>query len=394
MRYKRMMAIMRQDGHFGNRRQGAKRRTWRERNAAGIALTAFAMSPAPSPSRALHGRSRPLRPRSEPHVDRLPDLAYRLGKASRHVSRGKWLVFTNHDERDEHLRKPDFLWAEKYPEITFRGISAEQTGPRTGKITGELTMRRDQASDARRRLEQERPGSVRRHDATGISARTKIRRSDFSMTYAVDSGLVGDEVEIILEFEAIRQAQTRGGQKLPSPPAGALPLGTPERVRGAAPRVPLLTHLWTGYGVARSLAIYYGRPWRFPVMDAFYVRLVRPGDLCFDLGAHVGNRVRSWRKLGARVVAVEPQPTLVRVLRLLYSRDPEVHVVAAAVAEREGVLPLHLNLANPTISTSSEAFIERAVAAPSFRVKMAAANYRSRDHDRRADPRARRATVH
>ena len=71
----------------------------------------------------------------------------------------------------------------------------------------------------------------------------------------------------------------------------------------------LLRHsMQTGYGVARSLAIYYGRPWRFPVMDAFYARLVRPGDLCFDLGAHVGNRVRSWRRLGAHVVAVEPHP--------------------------------------------------------------------------------------
>jgi hypothetical protein len=97
--------------------------------------------------------------------------------------------------------------------------------------------------------------------------------------------------------------------------------------------------------VARSLAIYYGRPWRFPVMDAFYARLVRPGDLCFDLGAHVGNRVRSWRNLGARVVAVEPQPALAGVLRLLYGQDPEVRAVVAAVAEREGVLPLHLNLA-------------------------------------------------
>ncbi len=129
----------------------------------------------------------------------------------------------------------------------------------------------------------------------------------------------------------------------------------------------MLTRLQTAYGVARSLAIYYGLPWRFAAMDAFYARLVRPGDLCFDLGAHVGNRVRSWRKLGARVVAVEPQPALVGVLRLLYGQDPEVHVVAAAVAEREGVVPLYLNLANPTISTSSEAFIERAVAAPSFR---------------------------
>jgi FkbM family methyltransferase len=131
--------------------------------------------------------------------------------------------------------------------------------------------------------------------------------------------------------------------------------------------IPFLARLQASYGVARSLAIYYGRPWRYRVMDAFYARLIRPGDLCFDLGAHVGNRVRSWRALGARVVAIEPQPALVRVLRLLYGRDPEVSIIAAAIGELEGTLPLHLNLANPTISTSCDAFIERARQAPSFR---------------------------
>ena len=40
---------------------------------------------------------------------------------------------------------------------------------------------------------------------TGISARTTIQRSDFGMTYAVENGLVGDEVEILIEAEAIRQ---------------------------------------------------------------------------------------------------------------------------------------------------------------------------------------------
>ena len=92
----------------------------------------------------------------------------------------------------------------------------------------------------------------------------------------------------------------------------------------------LRRRLQTGYGVARSLAIYYGRPWRFAVMDRFYARFIQPGDLCFDLGAHVGNRVRSWRTLGARVVAVEPQPALVRVLTLLHGRDQAVSIVGAA----------------------------------------------------------------
>lgn len=43
------------------------------------------------------------------------------------------------------------------------------------------------------------------HYAIGLSARTTIKRSDFGMTYALAGGLVADEVEIILEFEAIRQ---------------------------------------------------------------------------------------------------------------------------------------------------------------------------------------------
>ena len=43
------------------------------------------------------------------------------------------------------------------------------------------------------------------------------------------------------------------------------------------------------------------------VMDTLYRRFLRPGDLAFDVGAHVGDRVASFRRLGARVVAVEPQ---------------------------------------------------------------------------------------
>ena len=50
-------------------------------------------------------------------------------------------VFTNHEKRDEHLRKEEFLWTDKYPEMTFTMTSAQKTGERTGKITGNLTLR-------------------------------------------------------------------------------------------------------------------------------------------------------------------------------------------------------------------------------------------------------------
>ena len=57
-----------------------------------------------------------------------------------------------------------------------------------------------------------------------------------------------------------------------------------------------------------SLEVYYGDTDRDAGMDALYARLLRPGDLAFDIGAHVGDRIASFRRLGARVVALEPQP--------------------------------------------------------------------------------------
>lgn len=116
-------------------------------------------------------------------------------------------VFTNNDARDNHLRSADFLAAEQYPKITFEGTSATQTGPRTGTVTGDLTLRgvtKPVTLEVTWNKSDAYPFGDN-HYATGISARTTIRRSDFGMTYALAGGLVGDEVEIILEFEAIRK---------------------------------------------------------------------------------------------------------------------------------------------------------------------------------------------
>ena len=107
------------------------------------------------------------------------------------------------------------------------------------------------------------------------------------------------------------------------------------------------------YGIVRSLVIYYGQPWKRRRMDALYARFVRPGDLCFDVGAHVGNRVGCFRRLGARVLAVEPQPDCVAVLRRLYGRDPDVAIEAVGVADRAGTGQLSVVTTNPTVSTLS-----------------------------------------
>jgi FkbM family methyltransferase len=101
-------------------------------------------------------------------------------------------------------------------------------------------------------------------------------------------------------------------------------------------------------------------------MQGLLAGLVGPGGLAFDIGAHVGDRVCALRRLGARVVAVEPQPAARRALRLLFRRDPGVTLIPAAVGAAEGRMVLHLNTANPTVSTLSLGFIAAAEGAPGW----------------------------
>lgn len=119
----------------------------------------------------------------------------------------------------------------------------------------------------------------------------------------------------------------------------------------------MLRGLRTTVGVLRSLCIYHGHPARARAMDRLYSQFIRPGDLVFDVGAHVGDRISAFRRLGARVVAVEPQPALQRTLRMLFGRDRDVALVPAAVGRTPGRGELWLNLDNPTISTLSADFI-------------------------------------
>jgi FkbM family methyltransferase len=118
--------------------------------------------------------------------------------------------------------------------------------------------------------------------------------------------------------------------------------------------------LKTARGVIRSLRIYYGDRSRAAAMDRLHGRFVQQGDLVFDIGAHVGDRVASFRRLGARVVAVEPQPALVKTLRLLYGRRTGVAIEAAAVGRSAGMMNLMINVTNPTVSTASAAFVRAA----------------------------------
>jgi FkbM family methyltransferase len=121
-----------------------------------------------------------------------------------------------------------------------------------------------------------------------------------------------------------------------------------------------------GLGVARSCLIYYGRPWRVRTQSRLYRAFVGPGDLAFDVGAHLGNRTRSLRRAGARVVAVEPQPGFAALLQRQFGGDPAVTVVRAALGAAPGVATLFASRRTPTVTTLSRGWIERVRQAPGF----------------------------
>lgn len=119
-------------------------------------------------------------------------------------------------------------------------------------------------------------------------------------------------------------------------------------------------------GLWRSIAIYYGNPLKLRRMQRFYAQFVQPGALCFDVGAHVGNRLLAWSRLGARVVAIEPQPACLALLQRWYGRSPSITIVGEAVGAAPGTLPLFVSEANPTVSTLSRDWIDAVQQSDSF----------------------------
>ncbi|HWE76481.1 MAG TPA: FkbM family methyltransferase [Stellaceae bacterium] len=132
-----------------------------------------------------------------------------------------------------------------------------------------------------------------------------------------------------------------------------------------------MTHLVSvfrrGYGIARSTVVYRGNPLKVRRARGFYRQFIRPGDLCFDVGAHVGDRLAHFLNLGARVVAVEPQPRLMAGLKRRFGNDPRVILVGAALGAARGKARLSIDPAHPTVATLSPDYIAQAGESRGFR---------------------------
>jgi len=89
-------------------------------------------------------------------------------------------------------------------------------------------------------------------------------------------------------------------------------------------------------------------------MIAFYSQFIRSGDLCFDVGANVGDRTEIFLALGARVVCIDPQPACVGILGKRYGANPRVAIVPKGLAAQPGEMALSVCEVASTISTFSE----------------------------------------
>ncbi|MBU0737738.1 MAG: FkbM family methyltransferase [Alphaproteobacteria bacterium] len=113
----------------------------------------------------------------------------------------------------------------------------------------------------------------------------------------------------------------------------------------------------TSFGLARSLVVYYGQPWRRSALRQFYASIVKPGDLVFDIGAHVGSRSSTLLKLGAKVVAVEPQPAFADFIESRFAGSL-AGFERVAVGRSAGQIDLLISSRHPTVTSISSRFVE------------------------------------
>ena len=103
----------------------------------------------------------------------------------------------------------------------------------------------------------------------------------------------------------------------------------------------------------RSWRIYHGDSKSDQALDDLYRRFVNRGDLVFDVGAHVGHRAASFARLGARVVAVEPQMLPALLIRAVWGWRGVTVVRAACGASNWSIRPVPVPMSRTAFSGRS-----------------------------------------
>jgi len=117
-------------------------------------------------------------------------------------------IDTDNDDRDKHLRSPDFFDVEKFPTLTFTSTAVKAVDADTLEVTGDLTIK---GVTKKVTVPVELLGTVKgpRGEKAGFETAFKIDRKEYGITWnrVLDTGgaVLGDDVKISISIEADRQ---------------------------------------------------------------------------------------------------------------------------------------------------------------------------------------------
>jgi polyisoprenoid-binding protein YceI len=115
-------------------------------------------------------------------------------------------IDTNDEKRDTHLKSPDFLNAEEFPQITFKSTAIEKTGDKTAKVTGDLTLlgtAKPVVLDVTWNAESPLPWDANTIK-TGFSATGTFSGPEFGIAKMTDFGL-GPDITLDIDVEAVKK---------------------------------------------------------------------------------------------------------------------------------------------------------------------------------------------
>lgn len=132
-------------------------------------------------------------------------------KSSVNASIDASTIDTRNEQRDGHLKSPDFFDVAKFPTITFKSKKVEKAGEGKYKVTGDLTMHgvtKEAVLDVESSFKESKhpfTGAA----VTGLTATTKLNRKDYGLNWnkGLETGgvLVGDDVNVGIELELVKK---------------------------------------------------------------------------------------------------------------------------------------------------------------------------------------------
>lgn len=114
-------------------------------------------------------------------------------------------ISTGNDQRNNHLKSPDFFDAAKYPTLTFKSTSFKKTGDKTYEVTGDLSLHGvTKTVVLNATLNGTTTNPMNKKTVAGFKVTGTIKRSDFGIATGFPAGALSDEVALNANAEFVK----------------------------------------------------------------------------------------------------------------------------------------------------------------------------------------------